>query len=87
MRMVLAMVLCLVATAHATAGGKGCRCKYQGGDVELGQTACIATARGPSLARCEMVLNNTSWTILNQPCEVQQSSKVHSLPDSAQTQG
>ena len=68
-----ATVLCLLATVPATAGEKGCTCKYVGGDVKQGDVACIATVKGKSLARCEMVLNNTSWTILNQPCDVKQS--------------
>jgi hypothetical protein len=55
--------------ASAAAGPDGeCTCRYKGEDVIEGQTACIATANGPSLARCEKVLNNTSWTILDQPC-------------------
>jgi hypothetical protein len=62
------------------AGEHGCSCKYAGGDAMLGETACIKTSKGKSLARCEMVLNNTSWTILDQPCEVEQSTKVSPKP-------
>jgi hypothetical protein len=57
------------------AGKDGCTCKYDGGDVKQGETACIKTAKGKSLARCEMVLNTTSWTVLDQPCDVEQSIK------------
>lgn len=80
MRTVLATVLCLLATATAAADKHGCTCKYEGGDVKQGETACIKTAKGKSLARCEMVLNNTSWTVLNQPCDVEQSLKVTPHP-------
>jgi hypothetical protein len=51
-----------------------CRCLYAGGEAEQGETACIKTADGPTLARCEMVLNNSSWTVLNTPCDVKQST-------------
>jgi hypothetical protein len=52
-----------------------CRCLYRGGEAKQGETACITTANGPSLARCEMVLNNSSWTVLNTPCDIKQSSR------------
>ena len=68
-----ALALSLLASVPATAGEKGCTCKFIGGDVKQGETACILTAHGKSLARCEMVLNNTSWTVLNQPCDVELS--------------
>jgi hypothetical protein len=80
MRLVLAMALCLLEAAPAAAGEHGCSCKYAGGDVMLGETACIKTSNGKSLARCEMVLNNTSWKLLDQPCEVEQSLKVSPMP-------
>ncbi len=73
MRTVAAMALLLLAAAPAGAGEHGCTCKFSGGDVELGKTACIKTDKGNSLARCEMVLNNTSWKILNTPCDQLQS--------------
>jgi hypothetical protein len=61
------------AAAADAAGPNGeCTCSYQGGDVIEGQTACIRTAKGPTLARCEKVLNNTSWKLLDQPCPAAQ---------------
>ena len=46
-----------------------CTCRStDGSDVELGKTACIRSPQGMTLARCEKVLNNTSWKFLNQPC-------------------
>lgn len=73
MRVELAIALYLLATVPAAAGENGCTCKFVGGDVKQGETACISTAQGKSLARCEMVLNNTSWTVLNQPCDLELS--------------
>ncbi|MFZ1814178.1 MAG: hypothetical protein WBO55_01990 [Rhizobiaceae bacterium] len=60
-----------IAPVGALAGPNGdCTCRHTGGDTVEGQTACIKTAKGMMLARCERVLNNTSWTFLNQPCPV-----------------
>ena len=59
----------MLAAGAAQAGPDGdCSCRYNGGEVIEGQTACIKTAKGPTLARCERTLNNTSWKFLNQPC-------------------
>ncbi len=64
----LALGIALPGIADAAGPNGECTCRYKGQDVIEGQTACIATARGPTLARCEKVLNNTSWKILDQPC-------------------
>ncbi len=70
--------LALLATAAAphAAAAHTCTCKYKGGDAKQGETACIKTTTGNTLARCEMVLNNSSWTVLNQPCDVEQSTRT-----------
>lgn len=41
-----------------------CTCRYRGNDYQQGETACI---RG-RLARCDMVLNNTSWAMTEEIC-------------------
>lgn len=48
--------------------GENCTCRYKDAEVSEGQTACIRTPNGPQMARCEKVLNNTSWKFLEQPC-------------------
>jgi hypothetical protein len=68
----LTIVLCSLSFPHAASAT--CTCIYTGGTVKEGETACIWTAKGNTLARCEKVLNNTSWTVLNKPCSVNQSS-------------
>jgi hypothetical protein len=69
MRLLSAIYLVFLTAGHVQAGpGGDCTCRYAGGDVAEGQTACIKTAKGMTLARCERVLNNTSWTFLDQPC-------------------
>ena len=41
-----------------------CTCRYQGYDYQQGETVCIKGR----LARCGMVLNNTSWAITEESC-------------------
>jgi hypothetical protein len=77
----LIVALCLWPPSEAKAT---CTCIYKGGTIKEGETACIWTAKGNALARCEKVLNNTSWKLLGESCPGEQSSKE--LPHSkAQT--
>jgi hypothetical protein len=62
------------------AAGPDCVCRHPGGETREGMTACIRTPAGMSLARCERVLNNTSWKILNLPCPEARKQKPMSLP-------
>ncbi len=59
------LVLFLVTAVQAQAE---CVCRFAGGTVVEGMTACIPTAKGQSLARCEKNQNVTSWAVLDQPC-------------------
>ena len=52
--------------------GPECTCRFSGGEVAEGQTACIKSPNGMKMARCEKVLNNTSWKILDTPCPYSQ---------------
>jgi hypothetical protein len=45
-----------------------CICRFNGGEIMHGQTACLVTAKGKELARCEKVLNISSWKFLGEPC-------------------
>jgi len=83
LRMLIAITGLGIAGAAWAAGPNGeCTCRYQGGDVIEGQTACIRTTKGPTLARCERVLNNTSWKLLDQPCPAAQlESEVLVVPE------
>ncbi len=45
-----------------------CACRALGRMFSVGETACLATAEGPRLAECGMVLNNTSWRFTQRPC-------------------
>jgi hypothetical protein len=44
--------------------GPECMCRFQGQRYHLGEFACINSR----LARCDMFLNNTSWTFLEDSC-------------------
>jgi hypothetical protein len=48
--------------------GPECTCRHSDGEVPEGQTACIKSPTGMKMARCESVLNNTSWKMLDAPC-------------------
>lgn len=66
---VVAGVLWLAFSSGAAAQA-GSRCQCRAGDVVAfeGQTVCLELPDGPRLARCEKVLNNTSWTFLPERC-------------------
>jgi len=66
------LALALSPTVQSAHAGPQCTCRSINGDIAEGQTACIKTAKGMMLARCERVLNNTSWTMLETPCPVTQ---------------
>ncbi len=61
----LATTLCLPVAASAA---PECQCRANGKTFAQGETACLAMPDGPRLARCEMVLNNSSWKVLDRPC-------------------
>jgi hypothetical protein len=60
----------LLATGAASqqASGSACTCRYFGQDYHLGETVCLRGPNGSRLARCSMLLNNTTWTPLKQEC-------------------
>lgn len=62
--------------------GESCNCVANGQRVELGQLFCIKTASGNEfLARCERVLNNTSWKRVQDSCPtVQLKSATDAVP-------
>ncbi len=51
-----------------------CSCVANGQRVEIGRLFCIRTASGKQfLARCERVLNNTSWKRVGDECPTAQN--------------
>jgi hypothetical protein len=65
-----AVVLIAALDALSAAAAADCTCRAQGRRFEQGQTACLATPKGPRLATCGMVLNNSSWEFSETPCRV-----------------
>ncbi len=63
----LASAVLLQATAFASAE-ENCTCRGPDREYEVGQTACLRTPKGFRIAKCGMVLNNTSWQISDTPC-------------------
>lgn len=55
----------LVSAAPALAASE---CLANGMSFQIGQTACLTLSGKPHLARCEVVLNNTSWTKIQDDC-------------------
>lgn len=45
-----------------------CRCMFRGTDFKVGQSVCMTTHVGTVMTRCELHLNNTSWTPSDVPC-------------------
>ena len=67
-RLVIAIAL-TIATSNVFAG-EDCTCKYKNVDIPEGQIACLQTPNGEQMARCERVLNNTSWKFLGGGCSI-----------------
>lgn len=61
--------------------GPECTCRYEGGDVAEGETVCMRTANGMTMARCEKVLNNTSWKFLGEECPQASLQRPRTLTD------
>ena len=69
-RLGLITFMLLVMSSAALAD---CTCIHTQGTVTHGETACIKTPQGYTLARCDKVQNNSSWTMLGKACDVKQS--------------
>ena len=67
MRLVIATAALAASALPGLAGENGidCRCLYRGTYFEMGATVCIRVDGRSRLARCDMALNNTSWTFLS----------------------
>jgi hypothetical protein len=46
-----------------------CMCAANGTRYEMGETTCIRLSSGSYLARCEKVLNNSSWKKISDSCQ------------------
>ena len=59
-----------MALIPALAGAHNCKCRNRGVMFELGQTSCLRVDGGSYLAVCEMKLNVSSWTKIQDGCPV-----------------
>lgn len=64
-----------VLVLTSTVATADCICLYKGGEVKHGETACLVTAKGRELARCEKSLNMSTWKFLGEPCPTAQSDE------------
>ena len=71
MKRILTALFIAIFPHHATAE---CTCIFAEGTVKEGETACIWSEKGKTLARCEKVQNVTSWKLLDQSCPINQSA-------------
>ena len=67
-RNALCPIGCALAMAAATPAFAAQECLANGKSFQLGQVACLTIAGQSHLARCDMVLNNTSWTKIQDSC-------------------
>ena len=60
----------LTLDAARSTAAADCICLAQGREFALGQSVCLVSPKGPRIAVCGMVLNNTSWQFSETPCVV-----------------
>jgi hypothetical protein len=75
------IAITLVMIAGTSAAAADCVCSFRGGEVKEGETACIDSAKGKTMARCGKFQNVTTWIILEEPCK-RDVSIVSDKPDS-----
>jgi hypothetical protein len=68
MKAASALWLLLAASLWTTAASADCKCMANGRVIHHDEIACIRLPSGPQLARCGMVLNNSSWIKLQDGC-------------------
>jgi hypothetical protein len=59
-----------LALVPAFSDAHNCKCRNRGAMFELGETSCLRVDGGSYLARCEMKLNVSSWTKVQEGCPV-----------------
>jgi hypothetical protein len=73
----LAALIFTGALVPASMAAADCTCRGRDGlAIQLGDMVCLNTASGPRLARCEMVLNNSSWKVTGESCPTARATPV-----------
>ena len=65
--LIFGLALALIPTV---ADAHNCKCRNRGVMFELGEISCLRVDGGFYLARCEMKLNVSSWTKIQEGCPV-----------------
>jgi hypothetical protein len=73
MRTLVLLALLIDALLSAAPADPNCICRARGKEFELGQSTCLPSPKGPRIATCGMVLNNTSWQFTDTPCVISQA--------------
>lgn len=64
----------LTSPYHGVTDGDGriipCRCRFDGREFRLGDQVCMSTHLGIVMARCDLMLNNTSWIPTETACTI-----------------
>ncbi len=50
-----------------------CRCRYRDREYQLGEAVCMTTHVGTVIARCDLLLNNTTWAPTTDACVISMS--------------
>jgi hypothetical protein len=69
----------IVALIPTLADAHNCKCRNRGVMFQLGQTSCLKVDGGSYLARCEMQLNVSSWTKIQDGCPVTERTQQQSI--------
>jgi hypothetical protein len=73
MRRIALIVTLIIGDAAVSFAFADCTCRSRGRDYDLGKSVCLSTPKGPRIATCGMVLNNTSWQFSETPCVVSEA--------------
>ncbi|RUU26827.1 MAG: hypothetical protein E5Y88_22215 [Mesorhizobium sp.] len=81
--MTIRFALCPCAAALVLAANPAfadAECLANGKSFQIGQVACLTLSGQSHLARCDMVLNNTSWTKIRDDCPENTTPRPHATP-------
>lgn len=67
-RAVMLLSVFALMPANGMSAEAVCSCVANGQTYQLGEIACFTLPNGQKRARCDRVLNNTSWTFLDDEC-------------------
>nr|WP_245452048.1 hypothetical protein [Mesorhizobium waimense] len=71
------LAMAAATLAMATPAFTAPECLANGKSFQIGQVACLTLGNESHLARCEMVLNNTSWTKIHDDCPGNTPPRLH----------